>query len=74
MIELDLADKMNPKRISTSFKSLGVEYLCTVDEQKNICIYGFDTAQKSLSEILTFLGNEVGVEGARKTTGCDSRQ
>ena len=71
MIELNLADRMDPQRISTSFKSLGVQYLCTVDKVKNICIYSFDTEQKSLSEILHFLGNEVGVEEAQKTKGCE---
>jgi len=71
MVKLNLADKMNPQRISTSFSSLGVKYLCTVDKVKNICIYSFDTEHKSLAEMLDFLGNEVGVESAQKTMGCE---
>ena len=70
-IQLDLADKMDPKRISTSFQSLGVVYNCTVDEVKNICIYSFDTDKRSLQEMLDFMGNEVGVQAATRTEGCE---
>jgi len=68
-LELNLADNMDPIRIETSFKSLGVQYLCTVDKSSNRCIYSFDLEQNSLVYMLEFLGNEVGVEGAAKTTG-----
>lgn len=74
MIELNLADKMNPLRIETSFKSLGVKYLCTVDKSSNKCIYSFDLEQNSFEYMLEFLRNEVGVEDAAKTTGCDATQ
>ena len=69
-LQLNLANKMKPQRIATSFESLGVAYLCTLDVEENICVYSFDTKKKTLPEILTFLGHEVGVESASKTKGC----
>jgi len=69
-IELNLADKMNPKRIEMGFASLGIKYLCTLNEAENLCVFSFDTTIKSLEEILNFMGNEVGVESASITKGC----
>lgn len=69
-IQLDLADKMKPSRISAGFQSLGLSYLCTLDKTKNVCVFSFDAKKKSLDEILDFMGREVGVEGAQKTKGC----
>lgn len=69
-LQLNLADKMKPQRIETSFQSLGVQYLCTLDPIENICVFAFDTQQKSLEEIINYLKNEVGVQSASKTKGC----
>ena len=70
MIELNLADRVKPMRIEHGFSSLGVRYVCTLDKLKNICVFSFDTTQNSLPAILKFLGNEVGIESAKKTRGC----
>lgn len=71
-IELDLVDTIDPKRIEVSFYSIGLRLLCTIDKASNIQIYQFDTNYKTLDEMLAFIGNEVGVEGALKTYGCST--
>ena len=70
-IELNLTDKMNPQRIEMGFKTLGINHVCTLDKVENICVFSFDTEIKTLEEILTFMGNEVGVESASITKGCN---
>jgi len=67
---IDLADEMNPKRIEASFGNFGLKYLCTIDKEKNNCVFYFDTNQKNLAEMMTFLEGEVGVENVQKTSGC----
>lgn len=53
------------------FKTLGINHVCTLDKVENICVFSFDTEIKTLEEILTFMGNEVGVESASITKGCN---
>lgn len=69
-LEIDLMGKMNPKRLVASFPNLGLQYLCIVDEEKNIAIFRFDPKMKSKKETMRFLIHEVGVEFVQETMGC----
>lgn len=69
-LELDLQDKMSPKRIVTSFPTMGLKYLCTIDEKKNISVFQFDPKVKTKKEMMKFLVNEVGVQFVQETKGC----
>lgn len=69
-IQLDLADKMDPDRISAGFKSLGLSYQCSIDKKNNVCVFSFDSKKKTIKEVLEFMGNEVGVQSAARTRGC----
>ncbi len=69
-LEVDLQDKMNPKRIEVSFPSMGLKFLCTVNEEKNIVVFEFDTKIKSKKEMMKFLMNEVGISYVQETRGC----
>ncbi len=74
MLQLDLADKMDPKRIVASFPSLGLEYICSLNEENNIAVYTIDLSKTNLTKAIKFLDKEVGVESAALTLGCGVRE
>ena len=70
MLQLDLGDKMNPQRIEASFPSLGLQYICTIDQLKNLVVFEIDLDKTSLADAIAFLDKEVGVQSAGYTNGC----
>lgn len=69
-IQVDMAGKMEPARLISSFPRFGLKHLCKVDGEKNIHIFQFDETYIDKTEILSFLGNEVGVESCVESKGC----
>ncbi len=70
-IQLDLQSNVKTSRIEQSFPSMGLKYLCMISKEKNIAVFKYDTTIKTRNEIIKFLKNEVGVEGASPTLGCN---
>lgn len=71
LIEMNLADKMNPKRISNG---VGVPYnmkpVCNIDREENIVVYSFDIDKITLDKLIGIMQYEVGIESVSKTGPC----
>lgn len=68
--ELKLAEKMDPMRIQNGFDKYNLKYECTLDKAQNICVFSF-SSEISQDKIISIFSQEVGVESASKTKGCN---
>ena len=69
-VMVNLHEKVDPKRIISSFPKYGLQISCILNKEMNIVVYSFDRKATDQQSLIEFLDKEVGVEFASNEQNC----